>query len=546
MPVYPDLDAVQDKNCIQQLVKTTSLKRFSAVPVLLGLIGVSGSELWAQDTSRVNQDELASFYGRMNVVVGSGARAFGMGGAFLARADDATAASWNPAGLSYLRRTEFSLVGGYNDFSQQVPREVRANLGDPPSPVTTTDRLRGSVADFVGFAYPFRIQGRAAAIQASYQRSFSFTGSRRSEGPVGVKGFVQAAPGIPEYCASIKFASPWCAPPTILPTDFTVEGNGGFDTVSVSSGVEIHPRVRLGLSLNSWFNGFSQVVNRPDARTGGYRRISSTWDISGANYNLGALIAATSKLNLGLVYKTPFAADVRLSKVREDLLVAIDGDTGLKAEPEFVRYQGDVQIRFPRVYGLGASYRVTNTLTVSADFTRTAWSQATITDFFSLARRPTAEGESPVDPVDRYDERPFPAIEVPSAPEGIYRQVDTGQVRLGAEWVLRLGSSGNLFLPLRAGFFRDSQPVLVRLQEKDAAPGFPVPETQPVFSGFTAGFGVTVGGVLFDVAYIREQGDVIASRSADGLFDENDLGRFRQIRYNRVFASMMIRFGHRR
>mgnify|MGYP000095960413 CR=1 FL=1 len=47
-----------------------------------------------------------------------------MGGAFLARADDATAASWNPAGLSYLRRTEFSLVGVHNDFLQKVPREV--------------------------------------------------------------------------------------------------------------------------------------------------------------------------------------------------------------------------------------------------------------------------------------------------------------------------------------------------------------------------------------------------------------------------------------
>ncbi|MCJ7810524.1 MAG: hypothetical protein MUP26_09715, partial [Desulfobulbaceae bacterium] len=34
--------------------------------------------------------------------VGSGARALGMGGAFIAIADDATAASWNPAGLIQL------------------------------------------------------------------------------------------------------------------------------------------------------------------------------------------------------------------------------------------------------------------------------------------------------------------------------------------------------------------------------------------------------------------------------------------------------------
>src|SRR5262249_18832771 len=58
----------------------------------------------------IGQDGL-DLPGRSAVVLGAGARAFGMGGAFLARADDATAASWNPAGLSYLRRPELSLVG---------------------------------------------------------------------------------------------------------------------------------------------------------------------------------------------------------------------------------------------------------------------------------------------------------------------------------------------------------------------------------------------------------------------------------------------------
>lgn len=43
--------------------------------------------------------------------VGSGARAVGMGGAFIAVADDATAASWNPGGLIQLETPEFSIVG---------------------------------------------------------------------------------------------------------------------------------------------------------------------------------------------------------------------------------------------------------------------------------------------------------------------------------------------------------------------------------------------------------------------------------------------------
>ncbi len=41
---------------------------------------------------------------------GVGARALGMGGAFYAIADDATAAYWNPAGLAYLQRKEFTTM----------------------------------------------------------------------------------------------------------------------------------------------------------------------------------------------------------------------------------------------------------------------------------------------------------------------------------------------------------------------------------------------------------------------------------------------------
>ena len=50
--------------------------------------------------------------------VGSGARAIGMGSAFIAVADDATAASWNPAGLTQLRKPEVSFVLSYNKLGE--------------------------------------------------------------------------------------------------------------------------------------------------------------------------------------------------------------------------------------------------------------------------------------------------------------------------------------------------------------------------------------------------------------------------------------------
>jgi hypothetical protein len=82
-------------------------------------------------------DDPIAIPGQQNLTLGSGARAFGMGGAFLARADDATAASWNPAGLSYLRAPELSLVVVYNSFT------TVDNLDN--------DSLKGSSVDFAAF-----------------------------------------------------------------------------------------------------------------------------------------------------------------------------------------------------------------------------------------------------------------------------------------------------------------------------------------------------------------------------------------------------------
>ena len=103
-------------------------------------------------------------------MLGVGARALGMGGAFLARADDATAASWNPAGLSYLRRPEVSVVGDY--------LTTRSSLRSGLAVDSTTFDLQN--LDFVAVTYPLSIRGAAGSIQASYQRAIPFDSSRET------------------------------------------------------------------------------------------------------------------------------------------------------------------------------------------------------------------------------------------------------------------------------------------------------------------------------------------------------------------------------
>ena len=80
--------------------------------------------------------------------VGSGARALGMGSAFIAVADDATAASWNPGGLIQLEKPEISSVGAFfhriedNDFGtnpeasgRETVTEANLNFSAVPTPL---------------------------------------------------------------------------------------------------------------------------------------------------------------------------------------------------------------------------------------------------------------------------------------------------------------------------------------------------------------------------------------------------------------------------
>ena len=71
--------------------------------------------------------------------VGSGARAIGMGGAFIGVADDATAASWNPAGLIQLERPELSVVGAYTSRREEFSSDTRPEISNT-----------GEIDDFTG------------------------------------------------------------------------------------------------------------------------------------------------------------------------------------------------------------------------------------------------------------------------------------------------------------------------------------------------------------------------------------------------------------
>ena len=107
-----------------------------------------------------------SFSGSPNPV-GSGARALGMGGAFIGVADDATAASWNPGGLIQLETPEISVVGSCEKRYEE--RNFAENPGASGSYSTSLTDL-----NYLSIAYPFTLFSKNMVVSLNYQTLYDF------------------------------------------------------------------------------------------------------------------------------------------------------------------------------------------------------------------------------------------------------------------------------------------------------------------------------------------------------------------------------------
>ncbi len=405
--------------------------RIETVALLLAVLAVaarSGAQVPAE------QDEL-DFQGRSSLVIGAGARAMGMAGAFLARADDATAASWNPAGLSYLRQPEFTLVASRNRFETRIDRSDGVRVYD--------DHFRGTMPDFAAATFPIELGRASGAVQLSYQRTFAFFAGERDVVQIDT-------------------------PPRKL------SGGGGFDVLSVGSGLQVLRDLRVGVTVNRWVNGFDQERERLIRR----RSLQQTeFGFTGWNFNVGLLWSPVPSLNVGLVGKTPFRGRVTLVRRRTDF-TSTSPDVPDIESSNFARSPGSdlpgVELEFPGAVGAGLSWRPSSPLTLSVDYTRAFWSDGRVRNYFTLPQ----SGAPAV-----FDTLPFPLL--------FAEQVDTEQFRVGAEYVFLVG---RVRLPVRGGYLSDRQ--FFRDHTGQA----------PRFDGFAVGAGIAVGSVLVDAAWLQESG----------------------------------------
>jgi len=442
--------------------------------ICVAALAVAGSNADAQQTSPGSSSTLLS------APAGAGARALAMGGAFIAVADDATAASWNPAGLAAVQRPQVTVVGDVTRLADSLPSYtlirsyptgLRATESGPG--VGATRRSRN--VDFASVTYPVTVGRSHIVPQFSYRRA--------------VKGnFAEQRTQPYEYTDSTGFRETGSDAVTFEPSQ-------GIDVYSGGVGVTVARMLHIGAVLNLWRGGPSGEDSRrisgsfslPTATgslTPSSYRSTYTETFTGTNVDVGVLFKPISRVSLGAVVHNKFNLTREYSYARQY--------TNWGGSISSQEYGENGAIEWPRSIGVGVAVRPASGLTVSTDYTRSSWSEATY--IFTASDTQVINGRRTT--IDTAGDAIYPTLFRPSAPVQQHFNVpqrDSSQLRMGGEFMWRRADTG-LFaaIPIRAGVYRNRS--LLPQSNGDERSGI----------GATIGTGVTWRQFSVDVAYSRE------------------------------------------
>jgi long-subunit fatty acid transport protein len=341
--------------------------------------------------------------------VGSGARAMGMGGAFMSIADDATASSWNPAALIHLKKPESSITFSYEHLQEK-------NFFSAHQEASGNQFVSKNTINYLSGAFPFAFARTNMVLAASVQRLYSL--SRQWNFPF------QENTEIESYTSKISY-----------------EQKGDLYAAGLSLCLEIfQPNLSLGITINQWKDGlFGDEWERryQVSSTGVYGNSQytekqdnkSAYSYKGVNTTIGLIWNINEQWRLSTVVKTPFNATVReMTQQKYDY----ESPTEIQDRPtQYTTKESSLEM--PLTWGLGLLYRYHENFYLAADFYETHWHH------FLLR----SEGRE-ICPLSGRDRKDF--------------QMDrTYQVRLGCEYIWTDPIHRKL-IPFRLGFFYDPMP----------------------------------------------------------------------------------------
>ncbi len=292
-----------------------------------------------------------------------GARALGLGGAFAAVADDATAAEANPAGQTILTRPEVSIHGRNADYEIQV---FDPNVFDGialnalgPGPITGYEDSNTKVS-FASFVYPFE----RFVVSAYYHNA-----------------------GALDATSSITSFNPTFIDTFIADTDIDVESDsfglsGAFrvnDLISIGASIK-YAQLDLNYIVTSSILDFSDIefaAPNPVAAAALIDEVDAIQSITTADaddftYNIGILFNPNGNVSGALVYKDggSYDIDTALNYIN---IFNCNGAPNCSVPPVnsvTSLFIGSDTIELPDIFTIGVAARPTDTLLLSLQIDR--------------------------------------------------------------------------------------------------------------------------------------------------------------------------------
>jgi hypothetical protein len=252
---------------------------------------------------------------------GVGARAAGMGGAFIGVSDDATAISWNPAGLTQLDEPEASVVGRGLVEKYEVDFDY----------YTETYEDEHGILNFLSGVYPFEFSGKQFVAALAVQRQLDLYSYYHEE------YLYEEASGSTEYL-------------------YETFSEGGASTIEVY--------------LDSYY--YWDYYDRSDLT------------FSGVNFVCGAILdfnysSNPFPLKIGLVVKTSFSLEVEETFSLEETTNDNGEISGYYPDDATSSHS----LGMPLMVGAGISYRFSDNFTLAVDMESRKYGETTLKEDYA-------------------------------------------------------------------------------------------------------------------------------------------------------------------
>lgn len=391
---------------------------------------VTSALLLAMSTTVLRAQEEIFFVGQE---LGIGARAMGMGGAYVGIADDYSAIYWNPAGLGQLNRTELNIGFSHNKVVNSADF-----LGVNSKAEDTFTRLNS-----IGLTIP------VPTFQGSLVFGFGYNKVTDFDNRFEIEGYNEKWAAYPDYFYQVAEDYQYTTVENNVYQRQSITEQGSMNHFSFAGAMEVQENFFLGATVNfisgkddyglefseediynlhNTYQEYDQngLENISDLDYWNYRQ-SIVSNFSAANLKFGALYRYGRMFRLGATIKTPTTY-----KVKETWADSWDEyyDSGESFSVEEQSGATQYKIRTPYSFGFGASVKVLNFLfSGGADFED--WSQA------QFLTNPPIAGQTKTQ-VNHRIQKDFKSIT---------------RYRLGAEMYIPIVRAR-----VRAGYFEDPTP----------------------------------------------------------------------------------------